>query len=254
MNRVVIAAMLGVCACAAAPLARGVTVTVDALKDNTLYETTDDSVSNGIGPYLFAGRTGTNAGTPVLRRGLIAFDVSSIPADAVIESATLTLNLSRAAAAGPGNIFIHRVTRDWGEGASNAGDPGGSGATVAPGDATWNFNFYNTSMWTDRGGDFFPGPSSARFILDLGKYNFNDSPMATDVAGWVANPATNFGWIIRGNEETLNSAKRFDTRENPVPENRPVLIVTYAVPEPAGALVLPAGFALLGVSRRRARR
>jgi hypothetical protein len=256
MSRFAISVMLGVCACAAAahaPVARAVTVTFGALKDNTLYETTDDSVSNGAGPGMFAGRTGTNAGTPALRRGLIAFDVSSIPSNAVIESATLTLNLSRAAAAGPGNIFIHRLTRDWGEGSSNAGNPGGGGAAVTPGDATWNYNFYNTSMWTDRGGDFFPGSSSARFISDLGKYNFNDSPMATDVAGWVANPGTNFGWIIRGNEETLNSAKRFDTRENPVVANRPVLIVTYSVPEPGGAMVI-AGFALLGVSRRRARR
>jgi hypothetical protein len=254
MNRSALVVMLGVCACGA-PIARGVTVTFGALKDNTLYETPDDSVSNGLGPYMYAGRTGTNAGTPALRRAVIGFDVSSIPADAVIESATLTLNLSRAAAAGPGNIFVHRLLKDWGEGTSNAGDPGGSGVAATPGDATWGYNFYNTSQWTDRGGDFFPGPSSARLVSDLGKYNFNDSPMATDVAGWIADPASNFGWIIRGSEEALNSAKRFETKENPIEGNRPALTVVYSVPEPGcGGAVVLAGFALLGVSRRRSRR
>jgi hypothetical protein len=34
-----------------------------------------------------------------------------------------------------------------GEGASNAGDPGGMGAPAVVNDATWVHTFYNTGFW-----------------------------------------------------------------------------------------------------------
>lgn len=252
MRALLLAAVVGVGAWVA-PVARAVTVSFGALKDNTLYETQDGALSNGAGPYLFAGKTGTNAGTPVLRRGVIAFDVSGIPAGATIETATLTLHLSRAAAAGADNIAVHRLLSNWGEGASNAGDPGGAGAASMAGDATWVHTFFNASTWNEPGGDYSAGASSVRFVGGVGNYEFGDAPMATDVAGWLGNPSSNFGWIIRGNEETLNSAKRFDSREHPIEGNRPVLTVTYSVPEPGAAALVMTGLAL-GVLRRRRRR
>src|SRR5947207_15625580 len=60
-------------------------------KDNTLYLDLAGQLSNGQGVYLFAGRTSNDA----LRRGLIAFDLSSIPANATITGATLSLYLNR---------------------------------------------------------------------------------------------------------------------------------------------------------------
>jgi hypothetical protein len=51
--------------------------------------------------------------------------------------------------------------------------------------------------------------------------------MVMDVQEWLNAPATNFGWIIRGNETLSQTAKRFDSRQNPTAANRPLLIVEY---------------------------
>jgi hypothetical protein len=37
----------------------------------------------------------------------------------------------------------------------------------------------------------------------------------------------NFGWIVQGNETLSGTAKRFDSRENQTPANRPLLIIEY---------------------------
>ena len=104
----------------------GDVVSVSALKDNTLYENTNPSsqLSDGQGVYLYAGKTGSNDNFKV-RRGLIAFDLRSIPANATVTGATLTLFKSNSSTSA--TISLHKLTRDWGEGASNAGDPGGNG-------------------------------------------------------------------------------------------------------------------------------
>ena len=47
-----------------------------------------------------------------------------------------------------------------------------------------------------------------------------------DVQGWINNPAANFGWIVQGNEVTLQSVKRFDSREAGA-ATRPQLTVVY---------------------------
>ena len=101
-------------------------MTFSPLKDNTLYEDGAGSLSNGAGAFLFAGKTGTN----VLRRGLIAFDLSSIPTNAVITGATLKMFLSQTQG-GPQAITVSPVSQNWGQGASNAGGsapPHGEGA------------------------------------------------------------------------------------------------------------------------------
>jgi hypothetical protein len=53
-----------------------------------------------------------------------------------------------------------------------------------------------------------------------------------DVQGWVNQPATNFGWLVQGNEITLQSVKRFDSREAGA-ATRPQLTVVYTPSNPA---------------------
>src|SRR3954469_11245612 len=67
------------------------TVMLPASKDNTIYEDTFGQYSNGQGIYLYTGRTGQD----LLRRALIAFNLSGIPANATVTSATLTLDVNR---------------------------------------------------------------------------------------------------------------------------------------------------------------
>jgi hypothetical protein len=222
----ILAMLAGAAACALAE-----TIVLDASKDNTLYEDPNGAISNGEGPFFYVGKTGIDAGER-LRRGLIAFDLSVIPADAEITDASLSLHLSKSGPApGPIGITLSPVVLDWGEGASNAGTPGGNGAAAQTGDATWVFNFFNTSSWTAPGGDFSPAISATTVLGAIDQtYTWSGVGMISDVQGWVANPASNFGWVIRGDEAASASAQRFHSRENT--ENAPQLSITYTpVPE-----------------------
>src|ERR1700704_4800959 len=121
--------------------ALAVTVFLSPQKDNSLYEDSGGQLSNGQGIYLFTGLTGVNG----LRRGLIAFDLTAIPANATIMDATLSMFLSTPHENGVAvNISLSKALHDWGEGASNAGEPGGQGAQAEANDATWLHTFYDT--------------------------------------------------------------------------------------------------------------
>ncbi len=209
-----------------------VIVDIPPSRDNTMYEEAVDS-SNGAGAYLFTGTTnGLNTGgIGKIRRALLAFAVSdSVPAGAVIDSVLLTVHISKVPNITARVTSLHRVTADWGEGASNAGNPGGQGATAQTNDATWTFRFFNTSSWATAGGDF-NGTASAQtnFATNNSFPVWISAQMVADVQSWLDTPATNFGWIVIGEEPTEKSAKRFDSRENANAANRPSLRVFYTV-------------------------
>jgi hypothetical protein len=199
------------------------TVILMPAKDNTLYEDGAGSLSNGSGIYLFAGKTQA----PSLRRGLIAFDFASIPSNATITGATLSMFLSKTHG-GPAVVSLNKALRAWGEGASNAGEPGGAGVAAQPGDATWFHTFYDTSFWVAHGGDFSSTVSASATVGTVNTtYTWSGSGLIADVQAWVSNPASNFGWGILGTE-TTGKAERFNTRENP--SNPPKLTVIYQAP------------------------
>jgi hypothetical protein len=200
------------------------TVSLPASKDNTIYEDTLGQYSNGQGAHFYTGKTGTE----LLRRALIAFDLSSIPPNATVTSATLTLRLTKRGPEDPGDVSLRKVLANWGEGASDAGTPGGTGAESAPGDATWIHTFFDTAFWTTPGGDFSSTPSASTAVDVLGDYTWSGSGLVADVQSWVSNSATNFGWAIIGNEATPASAARFGSRENST--TPPQLSVTFQLP------------------------
>jgi hypothetical protein len=204
----------------------GQTLVTEAAKDNTLYEATGSQLSNGQGIFMFVGSTGSGGS----RRALVAFNLSAIPANATITGASLSLFLSRPRSDNSSEtITLHKVLKDWGEGASNAGSPGGGGAPAQPGDATWLYNNFNTSLWAAAGGDFSSTVSASTAVSTNNRaYTWSGSGMVADVQSWIANPASNFGWLIKGNESDQQNAQRFHTSENT--SNRPQLTVTYAVP------------------------
>lgn len=202
-----------------------VTVSLSPEKDNTLYEDVAGQISNGQGPYVFAGLTGNG-----LRRGLIAFNLSSIPANATITGATLSMFLFQSGPAfTTGDVSVSKVLRNWGEGASDAGEPGGAGVQAEPGDATWLHTFYNSAFWTNPGGDFSATASATTPITAANMtYTWSGSGLVADVQSWVSTPSNNFGWIVRGNEADQRTAHRFNSGENS--SNPPQLTVTYQVP------------------------
>ena len=204
-------------------------VAINPIKDNTLYQTADGSLSDGSGDYLFVGRVGSTGGGTI-RRALLKFDVTAaIPSAATITSVTLTMNMSKSNA-GSQSISLQKVTADWGEGTSNANANEGSGAPSSTNDATWVHRFFPSTNWTKAGGDFASTVTASTQVNAVGSYSWGStSQMVADVQGWLANPSSNFGWILIGNESTNTTTKRFDSRENSTAANRPKLTVTYTV-------------------------
>jgi len=188
-------------------------------QDNTLYESATGATSNGSGPHLS-------------RRGVLAFDLTAITPGTPIASAELTLSLNlEPGGATATDITAHSLNSAWGEGASDAGLPGGTGAASQPGDATWLHTFFNTTTWGTPGGDFTAAPSATTTVDNPGTYTWTGSVLASDVQMWVDDPASNNGWILVGDETGTRNARRFDSREGDSPAS---LAVTFgAVPEPA---------------------
>jgi hypothetical protein len=197
-------------------------------KDNTLFEDPMGMLSNGAGPHIYAGQTNIN----LLRRGLIAFDIAgNIPAGSKINSVSLAVQCSQVApgeGVNPRSHGLHAASQDWGEGTSNSGSPGGGGAPATTGDATWTHTFYSTSPWTSPGGDYAATPSATLMVAGAGAYAWSSTAMlVSDVQGWLDTPASNFGWVIIGEESIFGTARRFDSRES---LNMPVLTIDYTPP------------------------
>ncbi len=222
----------------AAPVGADV-VTLVTSKDNTLYENASGGVSNGAGEFFFVGRTRQLSN--FRRRGLIAFEVAgNIPAGSTINSAQLTLHLSRRSIFGAvaQTVELHILLADWGEGTSNALGNEGIGTTATTSDATWIHRFWSTDLWTSAGADGdFSATVSASTLVDL--INFytwgSTAQLVTDVQTWLDDPSSNFGWILIGNEAVQKTARRFDTRENPTTVNRPMLTIDFTPPLEIGA-------------------
>lgn len=204
-------------------------VVLPANLDNTLYETDGAARSNGKGVYVFAGKTGESANFK-LRRAAVRFDLSGIPAGATLTGASVRLHLDQQI--GQGFLMtLHKLTASWGEGTSNAGQPGGAGTTPATGDATWTHRFHNTTLWGTPGGDFVSTASSTYTIgseLSDPYPVWTGSGLLQDVINWVASPASNFGWLLIGDEVQTFSAQRFSSRESTTANDRPRLTVSYA--------------------------
>lgn len=205
-------------------------ITLTAAKDNSMFS--EGELSNGTGD-LFAGTS--SAGD--LRRALLAFDLSGVPANTRISSAILQLRMTNAETAGnpARNTLVNRVTQLWGE----AGSFGASGGVAAlSADATWVNRLYSATTptpWDNEGGDYFataPVTQSASLSIrsELGYYAFQGPQMVNDVHGWLVAPATNHGWLIRSDEGANSTTKRFSSRENADASSRPKLVLIPASP------------------------
>lgn len=203
-------------------------VTITPSADNTLYEQSTGSLSNGAGQYLFAGRTAQGANS--IRRIVLRFDVAgNVPAGATITGATLSLSMNKGANNTAQNISIHPLTTDWGEGTSNAPGQEGSGTTSTANSATWIHSFFPNTTWTAAGGDFNSTASATTAVAGNGTYSWSSATVTSDVTAWFSNPATNFGWIMIGNEASSVTSKRFASKEFGTASNRPQLTITYTV-------------------------
>ena len=204
-------------------------INITPSKDNTLYEydPADGDTSNALGLHFFAGETAMSE----LRRGVLAFDIAGhIPPGSTIIAVTLSLNMSKTPLDDLRTVELHKLLADWGEGTSIAPGEEGDGAPATPNDATWRHRFFDTIFWTNEGGDRRGqckpvGRPCWTVHVEFGADGCRCAIMAGESGQQLR--------LARvGDESTILTSKRFDTREA---ANPPVLTIQYI----AGARVLP---------------
>jgi hypothetical protein len=200
-------------------------------RDNTLFESGDGSLSNGVGTHVYSGRVNFDENGWVERRALLHFDVSGIPANATIVSASVRVQVTKVPPAPPTGLEfgLHRCLADWGEAGSSTN--GGDGDDAEPGDATWLHAFAPGVFWASPGGDFQPIASGTTIMNLTGSYTFSGAGLADDVQAWVSGGA-NHGWVMVGDVSTPRTVRKIASRENGTASYRPTLIVEW---QPGGS-------------------
>lgn len=220
MSRLALVACLLACAGEAA----AAELTLTASQDASIFGAAAgyDQAADGAGPHLWASVTAAG----VARRALLRFDLSAVPPGSQVQQVELSLYLSRAQDRDP-LVSVHRLLAAWTEGPANGGGQG-HGAPASAGDVTWLRRSFPGLAWAQPGGDFDALPSAA---LNLGFSGERQvwgptSRLSADVQGWLADPASNHGWILVGVESSSQNAKRFESRDSSVAV-RPTLRVVY---------------------------
>ena len=171
-------------------------------------------------------------------RALTAFDLSAIPADQTVTSATLRLAFFAFTGSNTTTISIRPTTESWTSG------------------ATWNTKD-GTNAWAAAGGGVLGGVVSSLTSGFSGSNNsrvdFSFTGLATTVQGWLDTPATNNGFLIRNNVENDDTLDKYMYQNWQVTDDIgfgggftafPILDVTY-VPEPATIALLSLGGLLI---------
>jgi len=175
-----------------------------------------------------------------ITRALMLFDIAAnVPANATIDSVSLTLHVVRTPSGGLNSTFdLHQMMDSWGEGSGS--DHGGSATGINQ--ANWNLRFAPGFFWTRPGGDFVSTVSASTSVAGNGAYTFASTPnLVRDVQGWVSEPTLNFGWILTSElESTATSIRRFGSRD--AGADAPTLTINFTpVPEPSTWTLLALG-------------
>jgi len=229
-------------------------VSLHATRDATLYQSSDGSLANGAGRYLFGGRTNQN----LARRGLLHFDVASVvPTGAEITAVRLTLNLSQVnSGSGARDVSLHLALSPWTSGLSNPSDTESGGTAPLAGDATWLHSSADGAgggtLWNTAGGDFAAFASATVSTQALGLYTWTSLGLLNDVRLFAGDPSRNHGWFLIGDESAAGTARRFDSADSAAEGGIvPVLEIEYSVVPAPGAIALLALAALVVPKRRR---
>jgi hypothetical protein len=210
------------------------TVTLTPSADTSMFEFAPLNNLGGM-MTLAAGRTASRGPA----RALIKFDITNaVPAGAQIVAARVRVVVVKANFfPQPSTFVLHRVLVDWGEGDNGTGDASGSGSLAAEGEATWRAGFHPATMWSTpglgAGSDYVEAASSSVGIDLPDAYDFDSTTsLVADVQGWLDNPASNFGWLLRSEAEASvsSTARRFASRESAA--DVPSLEIEYTLEAP----------------------
>lgn len=186
------------------PVPATTALSLSAAKDNTLFE--EAELSNGAGDWIFAGATDASKNNAAMRRALLSWNLSTVPAGATVATASVTLKMDRTIA--PAYAFsLHKMTANWGEGTTNAAAQEGDGITASANDATWLKPFFGqAATWTTPGGDFLATRSASLSVGMATNYTWAAPGLAADLNAWLAAPAANFGWMLKADVESARKS------------------------------------------------
>jgi len=145
---------------------------------------------------------------------LLQFDLSNIPSNAIITTATVTLYREAGADNGAENISVYSLTRAWDEGAG-VGQQSGDGAT-------WS-NATNTTLWTTAGGDYASTEIARVSVTTDGYYTWTITSL---VQGWVNGTWSNYGMIFASSVDG-DDQNTFTSGDDTVAAQRPQFNVSY---------------------------
>lgn len=159
-------------------------------------------------------------------RAVVRFDLTTLPANITIQSATLRLT-SVARTVGDTtpestsrNVAIHQIAANqiWTEGTGSCA--GGSG------NVTWT-NRTTGTPWSIAGGGPLGTALATTSVGGLGQHTWTSTALRDAAAGWYSTPANNNGLVIKYASETTDGYKLFASRQATADANKPKLIVTY---------------------------
>lgn len=160
----------------------------------------------------------TVGGGSALRRGLVQFDLSGIPANIDIKSAKIEMYYyATGSTATAADIGAYQVVRGWAEGT-------GSGTATNNG-ATWN-TYDGINAWGLPGGDYNTNVESIVYGIQ-GTYGWYSWDVTGLARGWYKGTIPNYGVLFKSEQESLSHYKYFYSSESGETALRPRLVVTY---------------------------
>lgn len=161
----------------------------------------------GVGLYQDASQTNNI-------RSLLKFDLTSIPVGAKVLDASMNLRLASVWNDTSIQVDLHEVTNSWTE----------AGATWAKKDGV--------NSWTKSGGDYVSAPlvsvGGIGRLTDM-SINYLWNIPSQKIENQINNPSKNLGLLLKANNETVKSWKKFISSEDVAnSEYAPLLAVTYA--------------------------
>jgi uncharacterized repeat protein (TIGR01451 family) len=138
----------------------------------------------------------------------LRFDLSGIPAGAIIQSAVMELYYASSRVTSTEALRLHRITRSWTE----LG-------------ATWR-TYDGASNWGAQGGDFDPAVVASA-SLDGTVNVWKQWTITTLAQAWVSGTFTNHGVLLESAPASGNNERRFNSSENAATTLWPKLTITY---------------------------
>ncbi|MCK4613196.1 MAG: DNRLRE domain-containing protein, partial [Thermoplasmata archaeon] len=170
--------------------------------------------------YMYKWLSGANYGTDGYiyispwsgyeKRGIVTFDLSSIPSGAQVTSAILYLH-EYSTQGTARTIGVHRVTSSWTEGG-----------------ITWNSRD-GTNNWGTAGGDFISTATEQKSISWTGVLKWDTWDVTSDVTAFVSGTYSNYGWIVKDENEGAGANYYWQFNSKEAASNQPKLQVTYTL-------------------------